>query len=387
MPELILAIQNYDTMTAISLINDKNTDLLQRDEFNRNVLHISCETGNSVVSQALLNTNINFIDQGEYGNYPLHCAVLGNDLNIIKKLIKKKHNPNAQNNNGDTPLHLAIKNGFDSIVEYLINICDINIRNNKHLTPLLSFTEETTLISMYLLLEHNAELYDTDNDNNNILHLCAKKEYLNINLLDIIELAFMCGISPEEKNIYNQSAFDIAFIKENTTFLNIFKEDSLDSKENYIIESIKLNKINLLDSIANDSFDYNIIKDYFNILVPNITLEMLKYLITNGFTLNSTDNKGMTILHYAVLHNQFALIQFLLNQNIDADIIDKDGNQAIHYGLKNENLFSVLMLIEHGVDLNHENYNGIIPKKCIDFNKIKILKEKALLHASLTYKE
>ena len=27
MPELILAIQNYDTMTAISLINDKNTDL------------------------------------------------------------------------------------------------------------------------------------------------------------------------------------------------------------------------------------------------------------------------------------------------------------------------------------------------------------------------
>ena len=45
------------------------------------------------------------------------------------------------------------------------------------------------------------------------------------------------------------------------------------------------------------------------------------------------------------------------------------------------------MLIEHGVDLNHENHNGIIPKKCIDFNKIKILKEKALLHASLTYKE
>lgn len=382
MVELISAIKNYDTIQAINLIND-NLYLSEKDEFNRNVLHIACETGLSAISQALLNTGVDFIEEDENGNYPLHSAVIGNDLNIIKKLIKKKHNPFVQNKLGDTPLHLAVNLGYENIVEYLISLSNIHIKNKKGRTALLSFSEDTTPYTLYLLTENEFDIYQTDDQGNNILHLCADILYFNHNIEGIVELAFMCGVDPEQKNLLDISAFDIAFHKHNGYFFEIFKEDLLYSQSRYFFAAIQNNDIDFVQKITGDNFNYNSLYYDRNALFYTNNIKTLNYLIDKGININHQTEDGKTKLHESIIQNNYDVVQLLIYCGADLNIQDVSGNYPIHYSLNEKNIYLTLLLLESDVELNKPNKKGVIPHNIIEYDKIKILQERKILSDSM----
>jgi hypothetical protein len=70
---------------------------------------------------------------------------------------------------------------------------------------------------------------------------------------------------------------------------------------------------------------------------------------------------GNTLLMYATQYNLKSIVELLLLKGADPNIQNKFGNSALHLAYKNDNVFIINLLIEHGADTKLKNSNRILP--------------------------
>jgi len=70
---------------------------------------------------------------------------------------------------------------------------------------------------------------------------------------------------------------------------------------------------------------------------------------------------GNTLLIYATQYNLKSVVEILLLKGADPNIQNKFGNTALHLAYKNDNVFIINLLIEHGADTKLKNCNRILP--------------------------
>jgi ankyrin repeat protein len=149
-------------------------------------------------------------------------------------------------------------------------------------------------------------------------------------------------------------------------------------------------KITLIKSLAGDKFS----SPY---LLLSTRLEYLeKMIVSFNMNLNDTiDENDATVLHRAALYSKFELVEYLLKKSIDINKLDKNAHTALFYAItsfgpsvnwkkpiiENENeskinyigdmpfyrnprdvmtnqVGIVKLLIEHGININQQNYAG-----------------------------
>ena len=59
--------------------------------------------------------------------------------------------------------------------------------------------------------------------------------------------------------------------------------------------------------------------------------DIILLLIENGANINAQDNRGCTALMRAAYSGYPKLIEYLLEHNADKEVLDNEGNKAIHY--------------------------------------------------------
>lgn len=378
MTDLLTALSHYDTIEAIRLIN-KGCSLKDKDEFERNALHISCESGLSEVSQYLIQSGINIDSKGQNENYPIHCAVLGNDLAIVKKLIKAGQQPDITNLNGDTALHIAVKMGYTDIVNFLIPYTDLSIRNNLGHTPLLNFSSDTSAEILLTLVEAGCNINDQNEKGDTILHLCAKEKYFNTNVENIFYLASQLEVDKNIKNKLNNNMIQTAILHENLLFL---KTIELNAEERflYFLDYLQTGtNQTCLILLWDDAWDINLLHEEKNLLFYTENIKFMNFLLQQGININYQDVRGISRLHLSVLENDYELTKYLLQSGANPDINDENQNQPIHFSLFQKNIALTHLLTQYNADLKSPNYLGIIPEKEIDFHTINILNEKESL--------
>lgn len=86
-------------------------------------------------------------------------------------------------------------------------------------------------------------------------------------------------------------------------------------------------------------------------------------LIGRGIDLDYQDTDGATALNYCIEYNDEVTATLLVQQNININIEDKYGNQALWYAVFNArgeyNL--VNLLLANGADAHHKNHAGRSP--------------------------
>ncbi|MBI5346745.1 MAG: ankyrin repeat domain-containing protein [Chlamydiae bacterium] len=71
---------------------------------------------------------------------------------------------------------------------------------------------------------------------------------------------------------------------------------------------------------------------------------------------------GGSALHYAVRNHNLSAIQALLDAGIDPNLVDQDGNTALHLAAKEDDSAMLQVLVNgRGIDLNKKNYEGQPP--------------------------
>ena len=111
-------------------------------------------------------------------------------------------------------------------------------------------------------------------------------------------------------------------------------------------------------------FDYmKLIEIYYTAVVENVfdliyrsRFEAVKSQVTKGVVdINSRNDKGQTLLHYALLYNQIKIAEFLISQGADLKAKDNSGQKVenliqekcpyIFENMHNDSLSSLTLLI------------------------------------------
>lgn len=155
---------------------------------------------------------INDINFANYNNdTPLLLAVSRNNIQLVKLLLDNGANPNVVNNEKISPLIRSCLNGNFIISKMLIECgADINFIYESmfsctplYLTVINSHTDITRL-----LIDNGANIYEKDEQNNNLL--LSSLKFTNI---EASKLFFDLGVDPYEKNSFGECAVDYGILE------------------------------------------------------------------------------------------------------------------------------------------------------------------------------
>ena len=158
------------------LIEEEKYDVNVRDEDGYTVFHVACEFGGIETVKYLAEYFDPNVRGGEYEETPLMRAATRESAEIVRFLIEEKSaDVHITDGNGWNAFHFACLEGGVETVRYLAEYFDDKEVKTKYgNTPLLSAArQKTPEVLKCLIDEFGADLYATDNDERNALHLAS----------------------------------------------------------------------------------------------------------------------------------------------------------------------------------------------------------------------
>jgi ankyrin repeat protein len=266
----------------------------------------------------LLNNNKNILEdiiniRDDTNTYLISYAILYNQIDIVKILIENAAKIDILDSDEKSILYVPIKYKYDDITNCLIdannnnlgiNILDIKDKNNN--TPINYALESKNITIIKKILEAGANLYTLNSAGYNILHLSVFSRNYEI-CKEIIKYTNNINIKCKT----GESALHIA--------------------------------INLKE------------------------FEIAKLLIDNNININAQDfSHEFTAIHYAASTGQNKIIEYLILKNANINIQDIYGNTALHYAIIEDNFDVINLLInnknkESDINFNLWNIHGDLP--------------------------
>jgi ankyrin repeat protein len=190
-------------------------DLELRDRRGRTALNITAEITALGCAQALVDAGSDVNAAEKYGRTPLHWAVVSHSVDIVQLLLSNGADPHArEKRNGDTAFHLPARSSFFvdesvllAIFEALLSAgADINSRNKRGQTPVLSAIGYNYVAMFRTLARLGADLNIIDQDGSSVLHLAG--QYSSMEMLEALKEADFSNVDPDSVDSHGITAMD-----------------------------------------------------------------------------------------------------------------------------------------------------------------------------------
>jgi len=357
---LHLASQNGD-LTVVEILVEAGADINQMDKSGKHPLIVASERNDTSVAQYLLNEGAAYelkdgsgksaldyakennnqglinilqsvaIESKKKNEKALSDAVRKNDAKVLKKLLLDKDlngdikiSPNYIINagRGITPLLLASRLGHVDVVKLLIHHgADVDKANTLGQYPLHVATIYNHPEVVKILLKNKANEARIDNHGNSALDFASDKNYEEI--IDLL-------VSEIEKSKIRMKGVLYAAIKQDSPELvnGAFQRDPKSKSPSHPDEIIFRSGMNSLQFAASCG-----------------SVACAKILISFGADLNQVDSNNKSLLIIACEKNKFLFAKYLLEQNVDYRVKDKDGQSALDYAYANNKLDIISLIL------------------------------------------
>ena len=394
-------IQEIMPILAQKPILDYSIDNKKYAIFEVPVLIHGSERSNAEVLNALLVL-------GAKPNYTLEAnktilfdCVKQKDSWLLERVLKSNDiDINVKNAKGNNLLHEAIKIGNGSNIATLINTkkhkVDINALDNDGNTPIILLAKSRKSSGskqmITLLLEHGADTKITNKKGESVLEYAKRNNYSE--LLSTLLLADKSGKSSKEKEALLLKAIDDNDIDLVTALLKSGVNVNVDhgyggsalalaaSENNHIVKQLlafkadpnlvlkydetaifSAHNIEVLQTLLDAGADIKHKSKYgISLFTPaclneNFSNSDLIKLSKKGFSFNEQDKEGNSILYQAVSDNNLALTKFLLEQGVDVNTLNDDGESPLFRAVRKD-LPLVQVLVNAGADTSIKTEDG-----------------------------
>lgn len=174
-PLHIAAVNNRVECVRTLLTSSRRINVNTRDFVGDTALHDAITKGHLEVATMLIEyPSVDLRITNDRGFNALHQACLKGNNPVVEKILSKRPDVvNIPKRDGFTALHLAVVNGHYRIAQTLLTKgrCNLELRNNKQETPLISAALNKQWDVLELLVEAGADIDSQDKDGDTALNI------------------------------------------------------------------------------------------------------------------------------------------------------------------------------------------------------------------------
>lgn len=343
------------------LVNEYNCDPVALDQRHRLPLHIACTRGHVKLVQTLLQKygyDINCKDNK--GITPLHFASsYGHEALVIELVRNLKSELECCDLNGMSAAHYAAFYGHVGVLRVLRELgANMDARifasaNDNGLFHLAALNGHSSIIE-FLVNECNMDISILGFCGRNVLHCACDKGQLQ--LLNKLMRTYNLDINAVDDKGWTPLHVASSFGNEDVVRLlltiptckpYIITQDGYLAVEQACIEG----HIGTVKTFLEHNAKYTNTREHFSSILHYTCqgghTELLRLLIEEwNFDINGKDTKGHTPLHIAILYEKEAVVRLLLTCRCQVNCADSKGCTPLYYAVQKHYLKLVQMLLE-----------------------------------------
>ncbi|KAJ8683895.1 hypothetical protein QAD02_019687 [Eretmocerus hayati] len=342
-------------------------------------LHLSIQSRHKKVVETLLNRGANLTIRNDAGDTPIHLAFLHlhSDEILLNSILAKcsMRNDNALNKYGLSHLHVACAAGNVDLVkdllnsgaslEHAVNLDSPKCAGYTSLHFAVEFNRERVV---KLLLEHGAETNVKEKQGLTALHLACQQTARKIHTV----LRNAVSISGQD----DETNFDEAYKKAPSSFLESIASQTQQEDIIGLLLQFKsdVNAIDILKrsplfhacDVDHDTFKCNFVKNQTSQSLCYILNEfylkrtrIIEKILSSNLDVNIIDTNGQTALHFLTEMNKpfgddkrSEVAELLLRKGANVNIRSKSGSTPLHIALKKGHFNLIEMFLKYNADPN-----------------------------------
>lgn len=332
-PPLHLALDKDCHSVAVALIQ-AGADVNLPDAVGKTPLHRAVMQAQETFVRTLLKLGADPNIGDEQGRTCLHVVSTAQP-DIIDLLVQNKADPNKRDINGNTPLHVYLDKSV--MVERLLkNGASPNVKNDYGVSPYQMMLEEERITQypkvVQQMLDYKADIEAANQLGETVLHLAARLEMPETfnNVVD------NCELKVKDAN-GNNVLHALARTQNVSMMMKVI------AKAPELLNDANIHGRTPLSELVRraDRQPYRIDEKF---------IAAARVMINAGANPSATDEKGRTLLHYAVAQDKQSFIEYLMSKKIDPDVVDGDGRAALHIAIERKNVTVLDRLLDLGAD-------------------------------------
>ncbi|XP_046377760.2 ankyrin repeat domain-containing protein 50-like isoform X1 [Haliotis rufescens] len=302
--------------------------------------HRACQIGDlDRVKELMSNNSIDVNAQESYGVTPVMWAAQNGHSEVFQFLVSVGADLLLLDSDGDNMLTMACVGGHVDIVKSILTMSsapNINRPRKDGRTPLMWAALQGNLEVFNYLTSENADLFLSDNDEQNILHCACRGGHTGI----VNEVISKTRIDINSSDRYGRTAMMVAAEHGHKDVFDLLVENSSD--------------ISHTDKRG---------KNILHVACLGGHVDMVECVLSEGaFDINCREKYGITPLMCAAFNGHRDVFAFLKGKNADASLLSHTGKNILHVACMGGHLGMVQHILSMvTVDINSQGQDGRTP--------------------------
>nr|CAD7205019.1 unnamed protein product [Timema douglasi] len=321
---------DYGHLNIVKCLVDKGADINQPNREGFDPLHVATRSGHLEVVQFLVGLKQNFKES--LGEHKILLIASENGHTHIVNYLLDLIDVNTVDSEGCTALHAAVRGGQLEVVQLLVKRnAHINCKDVHGYTALKYCVRDGRLDVLEFLVKNKGDINQSDENQVNLLHHASRAGQL-----DSVKYLLSLGIDINSRDRLGFTALHHAIRNSNLHIVTYLTEANADvnlpdnSGQSPLIEAAKYGK-----------------------------LDIVKYLFLNGAKASMTDNDGCDVFLYATRHGRLNVVEYLFEMNANTCSVDKRGLGGLHFASINGSPDVVKYLVGKAFDIKASDKNGL----------------------------